>query len=197
MAKRRVMGRIEAALSAPGTGPTIRRYFVNTMFDSTSVMLGIIVGSAFSSHPNISVVISTIVVSAVALGISTGVSVFEAESIEQSRRIDEIEKAMLRSLEGTHIEKVSKWSIVIIAFINFLAPLTSGIVTVSPFAFLPELGIQTDAWIGVGLSIFLLFLTGFFMGRNRGRNPLVQAIRMAVVGLAVFVVCFYVQSIVV
>src|SRR5512143_1055923 len=101
MVARKITSRIEAALSLPDTWPSIRRYFVNTMFDSTFVMLGIIIAGAFNEAPNLRVVIATILTSAVALGISTGVRDFEAQNLEQGSRMDEIESATLPSTEDT------------------------------------------------------------------------------------------------
>ena len=196
MAPSKIASRIEAALSLPETWPTIRRYFVNTMFDSTFVMLGIIIAGAFNDAPNLRVVIATILTSAVALGISTGVSVFEAENLEQGRRMDEIEKAMLRSMEETHIGRSSRSSIYLIALVNFMAPIITGTVILAPFMAFSAIDIGTAAWTAVGLAITLLFLTGFLMGRNGKRSPWIQALRMALVGVGAFIICFYIESIV-
>jgi predicted membrane protein (TIGR00267 family) len=196
MVTRKITSRIEAALSLPETWPSIRRYFVNTMFDSTFVMLGIIIAGAFNDSPHLSVVIATILSSAVALGISTGVSVFEAENLEQGRRIDEIEKAMLRSMEETHIGRSSRSSIYLIALVNFMAPIVTGTVILAPFLIFSALDIRTAAWTAVGLAITLLFMTGYFMGRAGKRNPWVQAVRMGLVGVGAFIICFYIESIV-
>ncbi len=196
MVTSKIMSRIEAALSIPETWPTIRRYFVNTMFDSTFVMLGIIIAGAFNDAPNLRVVIATILTSAVALGISTGVSVFEAENLEQGRRMDEIEKAMLRSMEETHIGRSSRSSIYLIALVNFMAPIITGTVILAPFLLFPAAEINTAAWTAVGLAIALLFTTGFLMGRNGKRSPWIQAVRMALVGVGAFIICFYIESVV-
>lgn len=196
MVKNRVMGRIEEALSMPETRPAIRRYFVNTIFDSTVVFLGIIIGSAFSGSPNLHLVTATILTTAVALGISTGFSIFEAESLEQSRRMDEIERALLRSLEDTNIGKSTRSSIVLISLVNFLAPITAGLIILAPFLFVGQEGIDTAAWVAVGLAISILFVTGIVMGRISKRNPWLQGARMALVGVVVFVICFYIEKLV-
>ena len=196
MARIEMRRRIEAALSMPETRPAIRRYFVNTMFDSTFVMLGIIIAGAFNDDPNLRVVIATILASAVALGISTGVSVFEAENLEQGRRMDEIEKAMLRSMEETHIGRSSRSSIYLIALVNFMAPIITGTVILAPFLLFSAMDINTAAWTAVGLAITLLFLTGYFMGRAGKRNPWVQAMRMGLIGVGAFIICFYIESVV-
>lgn len=196
MANLKIKERVQAALSLPETGPTIRRYFINTIFDSAFVMLGIIIGSALSDFPNLHIVTVTIITSSVALGISTAASVFEAESLEQKRRIEEIEKALLRSLQDTHIGSSSRASILLISFVNFLAPITAGTVILAPFLLINASDIRLAAWTAVGLALSLLFVTGFFMGRLGNRNPWVQGGRMAIIGVAAFAVCFYIESII-
>ncbi len=179
----------------PNTWPTIRRYLVNTVFDSTFVMLGIIIGSAFSSDPNVRLTVVTILTSSVALGISTGVSTYEAENLEQNKRLDEIERAMLRPLDNTHIGRSARTSMLLISFFIFLAPLIVGTIILSPFILLNE-DIMTAAWIAIALAIIILFTTGVLMGRSGGRNPWVQGARMAVIGAIAFVICFYIEQLV-
>jgi predicted membrane protein (TIGR00267 family) len=196
MARRGLRGRIEAALSMPETRPAIRRYFVNTIFDATVVFLGIIIGSALSSSPNLHLIVATILTTAVALGISTGFSIFEAESLEQNRRIDEIERALLRSLDNTSIERSTRSSILLISLVNFLAPITAGLIILAPFLFVGQESIVTAAWVGVGLALSILFVTGIIMGRISNRNPWIQGARMALIGVLVFIICFYIGKLV-
>jgi predicted membrane protein (TIGR00267 family) len=195
MVRRRFSEGVRAALSMPETWPTIRRYLINTVFDSTFVMLGIIIGSAFSSEPNMRLIIVTILTSSVALGISTGVSTYEAENLEQNKRLDEIEKAMLRPLDDTHLGRSARSSMLLISFFIFLAPLLVGMIILSPFLLLNE-EIVTAAWIAIALAIGILFTTGVFMGRSGGRNPWVQGARMAFIGAIAFVICFYIERMV-
>jgi len=196
MVKNVIRERLEAALSMPETRPAIRRYFVNTIFDATVVFLGIIIGSALSSNPDLHVIVVTILTTAIALGISTGFSIFEAETLEQNRRMDEIERALLRSLENTNIEKSTRSSIILISMVNFLAPITAGLIILAPFLFVGQEGILTAAWVGVGLAISILFVTGIVMGRTSNRNPWVQGARMAMLGVVVFVICFYIGNLI-
>ncbi len=84
-------------------GPSFRRFFINTLFDSTFMLVGVIMGSAFSDNPDIEVIVGTMLTTSLALGISTGVSVYEAESLERGIRIAQLEKAMIRRLDETMI----------------------------------------------------------------------------------------------
>jgi len=178
----------------PDTGPAMRRFFVNTVFDSTFVALGVIIGSAFSAEPRLSVVITTILTSSLALGISTGVSVHEAESMEQSRRIERMERALLISLDDTEIRKLSSISLAIISITNFVAPIVVCAITILPFLLFPESQLRTASWIAVALAIGILFSTGAIMGRMGKRNPWARGIRMAIAGLAAFAICFWIQT---
>ncbi|MDW5563938.1 MAG: VIT1/CCC1 transporter family protein [Methanomassiliicoccus sp.] len=186
--------KIRAVLDEPETGPTMRRFFVNTMFDSTFVILGILIASAFSSEPNLRTVIVTIITSSVALGISTGISVFEAESMEQSIKMREMERAMLTSLEDTHLHSISKLTIMIVAVVNFTAPIISGAITLTPFLMVGEKDIQLAAYVSLGLAITILFVVGAAMGRAGERNPWIQGTRMAVAGLGAFLLCYFIES---
>ncbi|HNU35738.1 MAG TPA: VIT1/CCC1 transporter family protein, partial [Methanomassiliicoccales archaeon] len=184
------------AMSLPETGPALRRYFVNTMFDSTFAVLGIIIGSALTADADQGLVIATIITSCVALAISTGSSVYEAETLEQSRRMDEIGRAMLRPVEETNLGKASKASAAIIALANSLAPLMSGAIIVSPFLLLGEETILVAAEVAIVLAIVLLFVTGFIMGKLSERNPWWKGLRMSLVGLAAFFVCYMIGGVV-
>ncbi|MDD1771379.1 MAG: VIT1/CCC1 transporter family protein [Methanomassiliicoccales archaeon] len=177
------------AMSLPETGPALRRYFVNTMFDTTFAVLGIIIGSALTADADKGLVITTIITSAVALAISTGSSVYEAESIEQSRRLDEIGRAMLRPVDGTNLGKASKASAAIIAISNSMAPLMASTIILMPFLLMAG-NILEAAKVAIVLAISILFVTGFIMGRLSEKNPWWKGLRMACIGLVAFVICY-------
>lgn len=52
------------------------------------MLLGIVVGAAFAIDINLSIILVTMATSSLALGISTGVSVYEAESLERERLLN-------------------------------------------------------------------------------------------------------------
>ena len=187
-------GMFKKALNMPETRPALRRYFVNTIFDTTFVILGVIIGSALSPHPSIDVVKTTILTSAVALAISTGASVYEAETLEQSRRLDEISRAMLSSVDETDLGKTSRASVWLIALVNSCAPLIAGAVTIAPFLALPASDIVDAAEISITLALSILFVTGYFMGRMANKNPWIKGMRMAVIGLIAFGICYLIGA---
>jgi predicted membrane protein (TIGR00267 family) len=152
------------------------------------MLLGIVVGAAFASEPNLRLVIVTMVTTSLALGISTGVSVYESESLEREREITELERALFRDLSGTKIEKSARSIILMISAINFTTPLVSCAVAISPFILVAAniLPIAIGAWLSVALALSTLFATGTYMGRLAKKNPWIKGLRMAAFGVVAF-----------
>ena len=82
-----------------------RRYFVNTLFDSTFVGLGILSAQAFLPEPDADLALSSLFAACLAIGISTGLSVCEAEHAEVAIRLRRLERHMLASMEGTEVAR--------------------------------------------------------------------------------------------
>jgi predicted membrane protein (TIGR00267 family) len=179
-------------------GPIIRRFFINTLFDSTFMLLGIVVGAAFAADASLGVVLVTMVTSSLALGISTGVSVYEAESLERERKIYELERALFMDLKGTKIEKAARSITILVAVINFLTPLFSCAVTTSPFVLvaLDVLEINLASWFSVVLALSILFGAGVYMGRLGKKNPWKKGLRMVGFGLIAFIIGFLLDSLI-
>ena len=177
-------------------GPIIRRFFINTLFDSTFMLLGIVVGVAVATGASLGVILVTMVTSSLALGISTGVSVYEAESLERERKISELEKALFRDLSGTRIEKSAKSITMLAAFINFLTPLVSCAVMMSPFMLAASkiLAVDVAVWFSVIFALSMLFSAGVYLGRLGKVNPWTKGLRMVGFGFIAFVIGFLLQS---
>ena len=186
------MIQLRETLKHESFGPIIRRFFINTLFDSTFMLLGIIVGSAFAADAGLKVIIVTMLTTSVALGISTGVSVYEAESLEQERRIADLEKALFTDLQDTNIQKTAKNTILLATIINFATPLFSCAVTVTPFIFaaLGIIAIESAGWVSVTLALGTLFGAGVYMGRIGKTNPYKKGARMVVFGVLAFAIGF-------
>ena len=157
------------------------------------MLLGIIVGSAFAgAAAGLNVIIITMLTTSLALGISTGVSVYEAESLEQERKIADLEKALFTDLKDTSIQKTAKYTIIIATLINFATPLFSCAVTITPFILVAIglLPLDIAGWISVALALSTLFGAGVYMGRIGKTNPYKKGIRMVAFGVLAFVIGF-------
>ena len=189
---------LREVLRREDVGPIIRRFFINTLFDSTFVLLGIVVGAAFAADASLGVVMVTMVTSSLALGISTGISVYEAESLERERKIAELERALFRDLSGTTIEKTGRSVTIMAAMINFLTPLFSCAVTILPFALvaLQVLEMNMASWFSVLAALGILFGAGVFLGRLGKKNPWMKGLRLVCFGLLAFIIGFLLDSLI-
>ncbi len=176
-------------------GPILRRFFINTLFDSTFTQLGIIIGSAFAGNPDLRLIIGTLVASSVALGISTGVSVYESEMLEREIRVVELEKALFRELDNTVIVENHKTSAMIISIVNFFTPLVCSGIVIAPllFAAFRFLDIATAPWISIALALGVLFVAGTYLGRLGKQKPFMKGLRMAGFGIVAFAIGFFIQ----
>jgi len=183
---------LRETLKHESVGPIVRRFFINTLFDSTFILLGIIVGSAFAADAGLNIIIVTMITTSLALGITTGVSVYEAESLEQERKISDLEKAMFTNLKDTSIQKTAKYTILLATVINFATPLFSCAVTITPFILAATgiLHIDVAGWISVALALSTLFGAGVYMGRIGKTNPYKKGLRMVAFGVLAFVIGF-------
>jgi predicted membrane protein (TIGR00267 family) len=135
------------------------------------------------------------IASSFALGISTGVSVYESEMLERERQIVDLEKALFRKLDNTVITKNYKSYAMIIAFFNFLTPLMCCSIILIPIllATLQILDRTVASWISVILALTILFTAGTYLGRLSKQNPLIKGSRMVVFGALAFIVGFIIQ----
>jgi predicted membrane protein (TIGR00267 family) len=181
---------IRQTLRRDDVGPIVRRLFINTLFDSTFMLLGIVVGAAFVANGSLRIILGTMVASSFALGISTGVSVYEAESLERKRKISELERALFRDLTGTRIERSARFITTLIALINFSTPLVACVVATVPFLLAATgiLEVRMASWLSVACSLGTLFFAGTYLGRLGKQNPLTKGLRMVGFGSLAFIV---------
>jgi predicted membrane protein (TIGR00267 family) len=157
------------------------------------------VGSAFAGiAAGLNIIILTMLTTSLALGISTGVSVYEAESLEQERKIAELEKALFTDLQDTSIQKNAKTIIIVATLINFATPLFSCALTITPFilASIEILPLYIAGWISVVLALSTLFGAGVYMGRVGKTNPFKKGLRMVAFGLLAFAIGFLLHQLI-
>lgn len=164
-------------------------YVINTLFDSIFTILGIVVGSLFGSAFELRSLVGTLITASISLGLSSGFSVYEAESIQEEKRIEKIEKALLTELEDTIITEKSKAVVVKTAVLVFLTPLASCLISMIPvfLAILGFFGSNAISFLIIVLDLALIFLSGLYFN---GNNRLIKGIRMTVLGVLVFLIGF-------
>jgi len=159
------------------------------------MLLGITVGSAFVAKPELEVILGTMLSSSFAIGISTGVSVYEAEIMEREKRTIEMERALLTDLKDTEIAKLIKTTAIIISLINFITPLIACAISITPFilAYLGFIEVQKAAWISIAATISTLFSAGVYIGRNGKGNAILKGIKMVAFGTIAFLIGYCIE----
>lgn len=179
-----------------------RRYFINTLFDSTFVVLGIVSATlVVTDTPDVvkvKVTLGALAAACIAIGISTGVSVYEAERLEAKIRMAKIERAMLSDLQDTHIDRTLTLYRTLVSAVNFCAPLLVFAITASPFLLhlgwgVPSLAVASQ--LSILLAILLVFSAGLALGKLAQGNPIRQGLRMTIAALATFILLVFVQTI--
>ena len=162
------------------------------------MLLGVIIGSGFVAKPELKVILGTILTTSLALGVSSGVSVYEAEILERERRIKEMEEAVLMSLEGTEVAESAKKTAIIVASVNLLTPLSVCTVYMVPFAlaYLGFIEIWMASWISVPIALGILMFVGAYMGRNGKGNAVLKGVRMAALGGITFLAGYWIETLI-
>ena len=154
-------------------GPILRRYGAMNAFDGTLTLLGVILGSHFAMHHNASTVISAGIGACFAMLFSGLAGTYLAEKAERERELRILERAVMRSLDGTQIKRASRFAIIISALVDGFAPLMAGLVCLAPFysvtAGLLTWDIAVISSMIIGLC--MLFSLGIFLGRVSEQNP--------------------------
>jgi len=176
-------------------GPILRRLSMNTLFDSTFMQLGIIIGSAFAANPDLRLVMGTLVASSVSLGISSGVSVYESETLERERRVVELEKALFRKLDNTIITENYRTYAMILFVVNFFTPIVCCSIIIVPLilAAFQLLDTATASWVSVTVALGILFVAGAYFGRLGKQKPFIKGLRMVIFGAAAFTIGYLIQ----
>jgi predicted membrane protein (TIGR00267 family) len=168
-----------------------RRYFISNGFDGTLTSIGIIVGAVLSGVPDGLTVIKIGLGAAVGLGTSAVWSVWEIERAETRAEIRRIERAMLKDLDDTRIQREQSGARVVHATMSGLGPLLGILIPLTPFVVEGTvLTMQEAALIAVGLGVGVLGVFGAYMGSISGQRWYVAAARMGLAGVVVAVINF-------
>ncbi|HEQ78791.1 MAG TPA: hypothetical protein ENN76_00835, partial [Euryarchaeota archaeon] len=140
-------------------------------------------------------VMLTLMTSSLAIGISSSVSVYEAEVIEGEKEVKKMERAMLRNLDNTVHTTLLRINSFFAAFVIFLTPLLSCTVAISPFilrALIPQLD-EFAPWMSILFSLSALAVVGTVMGWSGKANPFLKGLRMTLFGILAFGIGYLLQ----
>ena len=164
-----------------------RRYFVANGFDGTLTSIGVVVGAYLGGNvPDGLAIIAIGLGAAVGLGTSGIWSVWEIERAETSREREQIESAMLTSLEDTQLTRDFRNEQIVLALSAALGPVIGVVITLVPFLFEGWMLSMFQAVIlSIALGVLLLAGVGAYMGSISKQRWYVAAFRMGLAGIVV------------
>jgi predicted membrane protein (TIGR00267 family) len=180
---------LRSHLKLTRSGAIARRYFVIGAFDGALTILGVIIGAYASQgheHPEVAVklILAAGFSGGIALSISSTVGAYEAERVEHMLQHKQLEKAMLRPVEGDRVDAM-RVSISVSAMAHGVAPLVAAFVPLLPFFFLS----LNDAVVtAIGLTLGFLFVLGAYLGSLIKEMIVYTGLRFVIAGLATSII---------
>ena len=184
-----MMKKIRSHLKLTKSESIARRYFVIGAFDGALTILGVIIG-AYVSEGNVDPVLAKRLILAsgfsggIALAVSSTVGAYEAERVEHLLKHQQLEKAMLRPVEGDRVDAM-RTSIWLSALVHGVAPLLAAFVPLLPFFFL-ELDMAVIT--AIGLTLAFLFVLGAYLGGLIKEMIVYTGLRFVIAGLATAII---------
>ena len=172
-------------------GSQARRYFVMNAFDGALTMLGVVTGSYLSGITDSSIIIAAGVAGAMAMGISGVSGAYMTESAERTKRLKELERAMLRPMRDTIQEEAHEFAATVVAMVDGISPALAAICVISPF-FLEHLGLvsaQAAFYASVGLTLAVLAGLGMYLAIISDESMAKYGARMLLVGMLTAGLC--------
>lgn len=183
------LDRLREHVTLTKSGAIARRYFVIGAFDGALTILGVILGAYVAeghAHPDLArqLILGAGVAGGVALAVSSAVGAYEAERVEHLLSHKQLEKAMLKHVEGDRKEAIQV-SISVSAIAHGVAPLLAAFVPLVPFLFM-DLDEAVVAAIGVTLGF--LFVLGAYLGSLIREMIVYTGLRFVIAGLATAII---------
>jgi predicted membrane protein (TIGR00267 family) len=171
------------------SGAIARRYFVIGAFDGALTILGVILGAYVaeaSVNPELAkhLILGAGFSGAIALAVSSTVGAYEAERVEHLLSHQQLERAMLKPVEGERKDAMA-FSILVSAITHGVAPMLAALVPLVPFFFMT---LDEAVVTGIAITMGFLFVLGVYLGSLIKEMIVYTGLRFVIAGLATAVV---------
>ena len=171
--------------------PITRRYFVMNAFDGALTMLGVVIGAYVSGALKPIYIISAGIAGSIAMGTSGMSGAYMTEKAERTKRLKDLEKAMLRDMKNGLHEKSHRFATVLAAIVDGVSPAIAAMFVISPF-FLSNFGIiaaEIALYSSITLTLIVLALLGIYLAKISDESMIKYGIQMLFVGLITAFLC--------
>jgi predicted membrane protein (TIGR00267 family) len=192
MSAKKTLKRWKKYSEISNVGPITRRYFVMNAFDGALTMLGVVIGAYVSGIINQpTVIISAGIAGSIAMGASGISGAYMTEKAERTKKMKDLEKAMLTEMKNGLHEKSHRFATIFAALVDGFSPAIAAMIVISPF-FLINLGIisaEIAFYSSIIITLIILSSLGFYLGKISDESLIKYGILMLIVGLITAFLC--------
>lgn len=173
-------------------GDISRRYFVMNAFDGALTMLGVIIGAYMAGILNPMPIISAGVAGSIAMGTSGISGAYMTEKAERTKKLKELEKAMLTDLSNGLHYKSHRFATIFAAIVDGFSPALAAMLVVSPFI-LVNFGLFSTMiafYCSIILTLASLLLLGLYLAKISDESMIKYGLQMLIVGFVTAALCF-------
>jgi predicted membrane protein (TIGR00267 family) len=121
------------------------------------------------------------------MGLSGFAGAYVTEEAERTKKLNSLEKSMLKDLKESVIGKASRFASLWAGIIDGVSPAIAALLCLTPF-FLSSYGVFPIIFmhaiqLSIAIAFAIMFLLGTFLGKLSGRNMLFHGVKMLLVGL--------------
>lgn len=175
--------------------PITRRYFVMNAFDGALTMLGVVIGAYVSGALKPIYIITAGIAGSIAMGTSGMSGAYMTEKAERTKRLKDLEKAMLRDMKNGLHEKSHRFATILAAVVDGVSPAVAAMFVISPF-FLANFGIiatEIALYFSITLTLIVLALLGAYLAKISDESMIKYGIQMLIIGLITAFLCVMVS----
>lgn len=119
------------------------------------------------------------------MGLSGFAGAYVTEEAERRKKLNSLEKSMLRKLESSVVGRASRFASLWTGIIDGISPAIAAVVCLAPF-FLSSLSlfsINTAIQVSIVIALSVMFLLGAFLAKVSSRNVFIHGTKMLLVGV--------------
>ena len=174
-----------------GVGAITRRYFVMNAFDGALTMLGVVIGAYVAGALHSITIISAGIAGSIAMGVSGVSGAYMTEKAERTKKLKELEKAMLRDMKDSVHGKSQRFATIFAAIVDGASPALAAMIVISPF-FFANYGLITPVsafFVCIAMTMIILVILGIYLAKISDESMIKYGIQMLIVGLITAFLC--------
>jgi predicted membrane protein (TIGR00267 family) len=153
--------------------------------------LGVVIGAYVSGVLQPIYIISAGIAGSIAMGTSGMSGAYMTEKAERTKRLKDLERAMLSDLKNGLHEKSHRFATIFAAVVDGVSPAIAAMFVISPF-FLSNFGIiatEIAFYLSIALTLVVLMLLGAYLAKISDESMIRYGIQMLLVGLVTAFLC--------